>query len=58
MGGAAGDAPCGVVSSAIRRFPSQVRMRFRNRFLRLSFVSYSNPSIETKRDFASTTATL
>ncbi len=50
-GGAAGGAPCGVVSSAIRRFPSLVRMRVRSRFLRLSFVSYSNPSRETKREF-------
>jgi hypothetical protein len=26
-------------------------MRFQDRFIRFSFVSYSNPSFETKRDF-------
>jgi hypothetical protein len=31
-GGAAGDEPCGVVSSAIRRFPSRVKMRVQDRF--------------------------
>jgi len=30
-------------------------MRFEDRFLRLSFVYYSNRSIETKRDFGRTT---
>jgi len=29
-------------------------MRVQDRFLRVSFVSYSNPSTETKRDFGST----
>ena len=34
--------------------PLSVRMRVQDRFLRVSFVSYSNPSTETKRDFGST----